>query len=313
MGRRLRFIPPDGALVEVTCRTLQGRHLLKPSDELNDIVVGVIGRAKRLYPVELCGLVCLSNHLHLLLYVDDAQRLARFMNYVDGNLGKKAGRLHGWHEKFWGNRYHPIVVSDEEAVQVARLKYLLANSVKEELVERPQDWPGVHCATSLLTGEPLKGHWYDRTREYQARVRGKRFGKYDFASEETLTFDPLPCWRHLDPEEYRARVAELVAQVVAEAAIEREVSGTAVMGAARVIAQHPHDAPARFEKTPAPDFHTATREARHQLRTAYALFVAAYRAAADRLKAGDRDAVFPPGSFPPALPFATATAISRPP
>lgn len=36
---------------------------------------------------------------------------------------------------------------------------------------------------------------------------------------------------------------------------------------------------------------------------AYALFVAAYRAAAEKLRAGIRDVAFPIGSFPPALPF----------
>ena len=36
---------------------------------------------------------------------------------------------------------------------------------------------------------------------------------------------------------------------------------------------------------------------------AYALFVAAYRTAAEKLRAGIRDVVFPQGSFPPALPF----------
>ncbi|MFL6260879.1 MAG: hypothetical protein ACJ76Y_14315 [Thermoanaerobaculia bacterium] len=36
---------------------------------------------------------------------------------------------------------------------------------------------------------------------------------------------------------------------------------------------------------------------------AYALFVAAYRAAAEKLRAGIRDVVFPQGSFPPPMPF----------
>jgi hypothetical protein len=36
---------------------------------------------------------------------------------------------------------------------------------------------------------------------------------------------------------------------------------------------------------------------------AYALFVAAYRDAAEKLRAGVRNVVFPIGSFPPALPF----------
>ena len=38
-------------------------------------------------------------------------------------------------------------------------------------------------------------------------------------------------------------------------------------------------------------------------RAPYALFVAAYRDAAEKLRAGIRDVVFPRGSFPPALPF----------
>jgi hypothetical protein len=41
-----------------------------------------------------------------------------------------------------------------------------------------------------------------------------------------------------------------------------------------------------------------TKEARKALYEAYAWFVAAYREAADKLKKGDRDAAFPPGSFP---------------
>jgi len=36
---------------------------------------------------------------------------------------------------------------------------------------------------------------------------------------------------------------------------------------------------------------------------AYAWFVAAFRDASEKLCAGDRAARFPPGSFPPALPF----------
>jgi hypothetical protein len=49
MARRLRFVPPEGALVEVTCRTIQSRFLLTPSAELNEIILGVLGRAQRLY------------------------------------------------------------------------------------------------------------------------------------------------------------------------------------------------------------------------------------------------------------------------
>ncbi len=93
MGRRLRFIPTGGSLVEVTSRTLQGRHLLRPSRKLNRMILGVLGRAQRKYPVDVHAFAFLSNHYHLLLSVPDAKRLAEFMNFLNGNLAREAGRL----------------------------------------------------------------------------------------------------------------------------------------------------------------------------------------------------------------------------
>ena len=73
MSRHLRFIPDSGALVEVTCRTIQGRLLLCPSQQFNDTILGVLGRAQREYPVEIVAYVFASNHYHLLLRVDHAK------------------------------------------------------------------------------------------------------------------------------------------------------------------------------------------------------------------------------------------------
>jgi len=61
MGRKLRYLPEGGALVEVTCRTLQGRLLLRPDPELNDIAAGILGRAQRLYPVQIVGYVVMMS------------------------------------------------------------------------------------------------------------------------------------------------------------------------------------------------------------------------------------------------------------
>ena len=52
-----------------------------------------------------------------------------------------------------------------------------------------------------------------------------------------------------------------------------------------------------------PLIHAATRRVRKAFRDAYRAFVAAYREAAERLKAGKLPVAFPVGSFPPALPF----------
>ena len=76
MSRRLRFIPDDGALVEVTTRTLHSRYLLRSSRELDEIIVGVLGRAQRLHEVRVCGYLFLSSHYHLLLDIANARQLS---------------------------------------------------------------------------------------------------------------------------------------------------------------------------------------------------------------------------------------------
>ncbi len=304
--RRLRLVHERDTLVSITLRAVQGRSLFRPSPELNDAILGVLGRAQRLYPIQVCSLSVLSNHLHLLLIADDARQVARFMTYLGSNLAREVNRQTGWSGPVFHDRYSMIVVTQEEAAQVERLKYVLAQGCKENLVARPRDWPGVQSARALLDGEPLTGHWIDRTQEYAARRHGKRIDPRHYTTEETLTLAPLPCWKHLPAEVYRARVTGLVEQIEREAAAERLRTGVRPLGRRAILSQHPHHRPVSIAKSPAPLVHAATQAARRAFRAIYAAFVDAFREAAERLRRGDRTAVFPAGSFPPALPFVPA-------
>jgi len=313
MSRKLRFVPEGGALVEVTCRTTQSRYLLRPSPELNEIIVGVLARAQRYSPVRICAASFLSNHYHLLLQVDDAQQLARFMRYFNGNLAREVGRLVDWDGKVWGRRYTAILVSEEEQAQVERLRYLLAQGVKENLVAKVLEWPGVHSAGALLTGEPLHGHWFDRTQEGIAQRKGESVGPSEFGSDEVLELSPLPCWGCLSAEAYRRRIAELIDEIEQTATLERRAESRRPLGRRAILRLHPHHRPKKTEKRWAPAFHTATRTALRALRSAYRWFSVEYRAASARLRQGDRSASFPGGCFPPGLPFVDFASAPRAP
>jgi hypothetical protein len=228
------------------------------------------------------------------------------MQYVDGNIAREAGDLVDWSGPFWDRRYTPIVVSEEEAAQVERFRYILSHGVKENLVEWVLDWPGVHAARSILEDKPLQGYWFDRTQEYAARNRGEEYDRLTYATEETFVLSRLPCWEHLSPEAYRKRVAELVEEIELDARVARMERGTSVLGIEAVLRQKPHTRPSKTKRSPAPRFHAATKAMRDGLREAYYLFLAAFRDAADLLKQGDRSAKFPIGSFPPGLPFVRA-------
>jgi len=112
--------------MEVTCRCIHSRLLLRPGHSLNEIIIGALARAKRLYGVRIICYSFVSNHFHLLLEVDDAQQLARFMCHFNSKLAKEVGRLTGWREKIFGRRYQAILVSPEEAAQIERMAYVLS-------------------------------------------------------------------------------------------------------------------------------------------------------------------------------------------
>ena len=301
MGRRLRYIPEGGAVVEITSRTLGSRFLLKPSCEVNEIIVGVLARAQRFYEVPVHAVVFMSNHYHLLISVEDACQMARFMNYVNGILAKKVGRLYDWNAKLWSRRYQGILVLEQESAQLERLRYILSHGCKEGLVGRPHEWPGVHTVKALLEGTPLKGLWFDRTREHQACSRGKVFHRLEFATVETLELTPLPCYGHLSKVAYRGLIAELVAEIEAQTQERHRIEETVPLGIHLALAISPHESPEKSKKSWAPLVHAATRAARREFKEAYGWFVGAYRAAADKLRQGDLSAAFPPGSFIPSL------------
>jgi len=74
--RPLRHVTREKCLLEVTVRTIQARFLLRPSVALNEIILGVLGRAQRLHGVEIVAFCFLSGHFHMLVLVNDAKQLS---------------------------------------------------------------------------------------------------------------------------------------------------------------------------------------------------------------------------------------------
>ena len=184
MSREPRWIEPH-TLVEVTTVTFQNRPLLTPSKKLNDLFTGVLAKAQTLYEMPICAVVVLSTHYHLLAIPRDVQHLANFMQHLNANLSKEIGRLQGWTGSLWKGRYQLVPVDDDEPSQVRRLRYLLAGGVKEFLVDTVAEWPGIHSAHPMIEGEPLKGHWFNRTEENhatQGRKHQKALNPYQFAT-----------------------------------------------------------------------------------------------------------------------------------
>jgi hypothetical protein len=303
MGRPLRFIPA-GSLVEITTRTMQGRLLLKPSPELNDILLGVMGKAQDLYRMVMHGFAVASNHCHLLLSPASAHQLATFMQFLNANIAKEVARLHGWPDRVWSRRYRAIVVVDEQAAH-ARMRYQLSHGAKEGLVAGAAAWPGANCVAALTRGELLRGTWFDRTAEYVARASGKQVTPGQFATTFDVRLAPLPCLRHLGSDQQQAHYRRVVHEIDIAAAATNKAKGRQPLGVDRILAQDPHHRPAAIDRSPAPLVHAHDKEKGDEFRAAYRAFVCDFRAGVASLlgQAKDIAKLFPDWAFPPAPLF----------
>ena len=314
MPRGPRYLPP-GWSVEVSTRTICGFYLLPANPRFTRIMVGILGRAQEKYPVLIHAAVAASNHYHLIVTPADLEQLADFMEYVNGNLAREAGRWVDHHGAFWADRYHLIPISPEPDALIERLRYVLSNTVKENLVARVCDWEGLHCAQALIDGRPMAGMWYDRAIEYEVHRQAERKAarndtpvepvkRGDFMTSYQLKLAPLPCWRNLPTAEIRKRVAQMVAEIESAAAEQREKLGRPLVGMEKVRHQNPYERPPKSKSSPKPPCHAASKDLRERFRQTYRAFVAMFQEASLKIKFGNvTAAIFPKGSFPPSLPF----------
>jgi putative transposase len=311
---RAKFLPEGGSTVEVLCRTLEGRHLLRPGPTFNRILKGVLARAAERYPVRLFAIAALSNHLHMILWVPDQRRLSQFMEFFSGNLAKEVNRLRRRSGPVWHRRYQSTLITEEESVLLERMRYVLSQGIKEHLVARIVDWPGVHSGQDLIAGrKALVGDWIDRTRQSKARHRGKELPEAELITTHELYYSQLPCWAHLSWEVYCERIRDLIQDIENEAATERRLKRRRVLGRAAVLAAHPDARPRKPpERRPAPRIHAATKKARIAFYRAHGWFQEAYCEARERLRKGLHPVRFPSGCFPPAGPFVDQVGLPPP-
>ncbi len=304
MGRHPRGLVAD-RLVEITTKTIQDRYLLRPSAETKAVMTGIISRAQKQTGMRIVAGVVMSNHLHFLLVPHSMSQLAKFMGYVKSKAAVKVGKLVDWEGTFWKCRYKHILVWEDEADQVARLRYVLEHGAKENLVARPCDWPGLHVVHELMNGcERVEGGiWHNRSDENEARRLGRKVKREDYL-ERGLAFEltPLPCWAHLKRASRVRRVRKMVASIEKETRRRHKCAGTRPLGVKRVLRRDPLDHPDDPKRSYAPAFHALTREGKAALWAELRAFVGSYREAVESMKAG-LPARFPAGCFPPGLPY----------
>ena len=238
--RPLRHSLPGG-LYEISIRVTGQHLLLAPGPELNDLVLGVIGRAlDGKEGVAIHAIVVLSNHYHMLVSVTDSAALSDFQQFVNGNIARKVNRLLARTGTLWERRFRAIPVIGDTCAQLWRLRYILAHGVKEGLVGRVEDWPGVSSTPWLRDGTPICGVWTSHSDETNAK-RLKDYvevpGQFDTVYELKMT--PLPCFADTPDEQWRAQVGELLDEIHAESNEKLEATDATPLGPERILSTDP--------------------------------------------------------------------------
>ena len=297
---RPRRGPNPGQMFEITTRSVDRRLLLRPSKEVNDIIIGIVGRAQKHIDVKLHAFVFMSTHYHILATVSSADDMSKFIGFINGNITRKLNALNKRNGTGWKRRFKAIGVSKDRCTQERRLRYLLAHGVKEKLVRRAQDWPGASSLPWLVRGKSISGTWTSFTERYHAKHRqGYVPQPGDFETKSVLKMESLPCWKAMSPELWRRLVVEMIEEIEAEASEERVATHSEVLGRAAVLAADPLSQLAWQSQTRAPSVHAVDRSVRRALKEALRLRSMAYDAASQRFRSGEWDVVFPAGMFRP--------------
>ena len=296
MAYPIRHFDPQ-TIFFITSRTIQSRFLMAPSDKTNELIGGILARAVRQCQVELFAYVFTSNHFHAMVRAPSPVAMSRFMQRLQSNIAVKVGRLVGWRGRFFARRYsaEPIV---DEASQVERLQYILSHGVKEGLVSRCQQWPGLSCAKALLEGGRASAHhwrnWTSRWKmEVDEDVNVDRFSEACPSEAETLELTPLPCWAAFSAQDRSRLVAQLVA------AINGAAPNATAEDTRHITEQDPHGSPIKTKHAPRPKAHASTKQLWIEAVRRYRDFVAAFRRASREWLAGVFEVEFPPYSFRP--------------
>jgi REP element-mobilizing transposase RayT len=294
---------------------------------VNALILGVIGWAQRLYGMKIHCVVVMSNHAHLFLSPENHEQLESFQRFLGSNLSREVGREQGWRGGIFRGRYSSVNVTDEEEAQVGRLQYLLAHGVKEGLVKRPQDWPGVHAARELAKGKRVisGGVWIDRTAYFHARkayesnrrsknrrVRLQAPRKIDYTQNVDVELSPIPCWAHFTTKQYREAVVDLIQAIRGQ---HRElIERVPADWKKRILRRDPQPRPDRTKRSTRPLCHAASKEAWQKFRQGFKEFVDAYMRASDLLRRGYLEAIelFPPGCHLPRLNEEFRSAVEAP-
>ena len=285
-----RLIRPN-ATYAIERRIERRRFLLRPDAELNNLFIWLVAICAERTGVEVHIATVMSTHFHLVVHAPH-ENVSVFMHLLDMHM---ACALQVYRRFAHGVIWEPgklsiVELVTPEAVE-QQIAYAIVNPVKAGLVYEPEDWPGVTASVQDL----------DR-RVFGGRRPAFYFGADKWPEETAITFT-LPAWLSVfgDEEEVRRRLEAEVLRQKEEARADVKEKGWKVMGAIAAANVSPYRRAKSWEELGTLRPHIAAgrgqREAREAAIARLRCFRGRHAECKARWCAGERDVVFPAGTY----------------
>jgi hypothetical protein len=275
-----------GCTYKITRRCTQRQFLMRPDAETNNAFVYCLAEAAQRFGIIVLCLKVLSNHYHVDVH-DPHGNYPEFLERFHRHFAKCQNALRGRWENFWSSEQTSVVRLDGPEDVLKAMIYTLTNPVKDHLVDRAIDWPGVSSLLSLLTGKALKAH------------RPKHFFREEgpMPKEMTLHFARPAGFEYLSDQEFTGLVMQRIEQVERKAREER--GGARVLGVKGVLRQSWRDRPDTMEprRKLKPSVAAQNKWRRIESLLRKKAFQLEYRKAYEAFKLGLGNVLFPDGTY----------------
>ena len=256
----------------------------------------------------------MSNHFHIVLTAAD-DSLPAFMQALDSLMSRALNALRGTGGSNLEKHYNITVEADPNKIP-EHCAYTLANPCKAHLVARAHHWKGASSVNmeygkAIVIERPKFGMWATpkaevdeankkrRSTRRMSSVRKRHSGRWKTLEQVELRITRPKIHLDLSDAALREEVRRQVVGLEAKADKVRQESGRRVLGMRRVEKQHWNALPSQREDMfgPEPAAAGTNKWARIEQLQQRRAFIEAYRAALARYMDGDRDVVFPLGTW----------------
>jgi len=274
----------------ITRRCAGRRFFLRPEEKVDQAFAYCFGVAVERYGLDVFWLSVMSNHHHDGVHDNDGN-YPEFLRYFHSLLARCLNvHLSRW-ENFWSTEQaSALLLGDAEAI-FDKMVYSLTNPVKDHLVDRVFNWPGLNSLRYQLSGKPMvvkRPAWFfDKSGE--------------MPDEVTLTFVRPPEFAHLSQEQWADKLRAAVAAAEQKAAAERKATGRKVLGRKAILRQSPYSCPKSCSprRRLRPRVASPNKWRRIEMLQADQAFIRRYKECLDARRGGasELDVVFPLGTY----------------